>query len=152
MFLSQSGNLHSGLIWMDLGGELVFSSAFWQEGLAKGYVMEHTGADSLSQNGSVEKVNDMLGTLVHALLCSSGLLTKYWSAALLCVVYLHHWHFILSIGCTPFQAWYSIKPNLHHLKMFGSKVVVKHTGKHRAKLDQHDFSIYFHRLYTIRCK
>ena len=40
---------------------------------------------------------------------------------------------------TPIEAWTKRKPNLNHLKLFGSRVCVKRTGNRRAKLDRHDF-------------
>jgi hypothetical protein len=43
---------------------------------------------------------------------------------------------------TPYEAWYDKKPDLSlsTLKVFGSRICVKVTGKQRAKLDRHDFS------------
>jgi hypothetical protein len=41
---------------------------------------------------------------------------------------------------TPFEAWHGIKPDLRTLRVFGSRVCVKRTGKRRSKLDRHDFS------------
>ncbi len=39
----------------------------------------------------------------------------------------------------PFEGFCQLKPNLSHLKVFGSRVCVKRTGKRHGKLDQHDF-------------
>jgi hypothetical protein len=41
---------------------------------------------------------------------------------------------------TPFEAWHGVKPNLNRLRVFGSRVCVKRTGKRRSKLDKHDFT------------
>lgn len=41
---------------------------------------------------------------------------------------------------TPYEAWYGVKPDLRTLRVFGSQVCVKRTGKRRSKLDRHDFS------------
>jgi hypothetical protein len=41
---------------------------------------------------------------------------------------------------TPFEAWYGVKPDLSRLRVFGSRVYVKRTGKRRSKLDRHDFT------------
>jgi hypothetical protein len=41
---------------------------------------------------------------------------------------------------TPFEAWHGIKPDLSRLRVFGSRVCVKRTGKRRSKLDRHDFT------------
>jgi hypothetical protein len=39
---------------------------------------------------------------------------------------------------TPFEGLYGIKPDIGHLKLFGSRVCVKQSGKRRSKLDRHD--------------
>jgi hypothetical protein len=41
---------------------------------------------------------------------------------------------------TPFEAWHGFKPDLRRLRVFGSRVCVKRTGKRRSKLDQHSFT------------
>lgn len=41
---------------------------------------------------------------------------------------------------TPFEAWYGRPPDLSHLRLFGSRVCVRRTGRRRAKLDRHDFT------------
>lgn len=41
---------------------------------------------------------------------------------------------------TPYEARYDEKPDLSTLKVFGSRVCVKVTGKRRSKLDRHDFT------------
>ncbi len=41
---------------------------------------------------------------------------------------------------TPFKGWHSHKPNVTHLKTFGSRVCVARTGSRRSKLDHHDFT------------
>jgi hypothetical protein len=41
---------------------------------------------------------------------------------------------------TPFEAWNGFKPDLRTLRVFGSRVCVKRTGKRRSKLDRHDFT------------
>ena len=38
------------------------------------------------------------------------------------------------------EGWYGRKPDITHLKTFGSRVCVKRTGSRRCKLDRHDFT------------
>jgi hypothetical protein len=40
---------------------------------------------------------------------------------------------------TPFEAYYGLRPDLSHLKVFGSRVCVKISGIRHGKLDRHDF-------------
>lgn len=137
-FLTQFGNTEGGLICTDLCGELVSTSRFWELVLTRGYIIEPTGADSPSQNGVVEKVNNMLTILVCVLLYSSILHAKFWSADLFNAVYLHKRQFVPSLGCTLYKVWYGVQSDLQQLKVFGSWVEVNHAGKHCAKLDWHD--------------
>jgi hypothetical protein len=101
--------------------------------------MEPTGADSPSQNGAVEIYNDKLAIRARTLLYGSGLPAKYWSAALQHSVYLANRLVHTITKKTPFEAFYGIKPDIAHLKLFGSRVCVKRSGIRRAKLDKHDF-------------
>ena len=103
------------------------------------YVLEPTGANSPSQNGSVEIYNNKLAIRARTLLYGSGLPAKYWSSALLHSVYLHNRMVHTTTRKTPFEGLYGIKPDIGHLKLFGSRVCVKQSGKRRSKLDRHDF-------------
>lgn len=40
---------------------------------------------------------------------------------------------------TPYEMWHGVKPDLRHLRVFGSRVCVKKTGERPAKLDNHAF-------------
>ncbi len=60
------------------------------------HVVEPTGADSPSQNGTVEIYNGHLAVKVRTLLYMSVLHPKFWSAALLHTVYLHN-HLVHSV-------------------------------------------------------
>jgi len=104
------------------------------------YYVEPTGADSPSQNGQVENYNKTLGTVVRTLLYGANLPAKYWSAAATHAVYLMNRRFHSTIKKTPYEAWWDEKPDLSKLKVFGSRVCVKVTGKRNAKLDRHDFN------------
>ncbi len=76
---------------MDQGGKLAGSTELIDMVLQKyDYVMEPTGADSASQNGAVEVYNDKLAVCTRTLLYGANLLAKFWSLALIHVVYLHN--------------------------------------------------------------
>jgi hypothetical protein len=40
---------------------------------------------------------------------------------------------------TPYEGYYGFKPDIGHLKLFGSRVCIKRSGNRRSKLDKHDF-------------
>jgi hypothetical protein len=124
----------------DQGGELAGCHDFITAMAARGHIVEPTGADSPDQNKGAEKWNDTFGVTVRVLLYGSGLPAMFWSAALLHAVYLHNRRVHKSTLMTPFEAWHGFKPDLRLLRVFGSRVCIKRTGKRRSKLDRHDFS------------
>ena len=102
-------------------------------------MVEPTGADSPSQNGAVEIYNAKLAVGTRTLLFGSGLPAKYWSSALIHLVYLHN-RLVHTVTCqTPFETYFGAQPDLLCLKLFGSRVCVKHSGLGRSKFDRHDF-------------
>ena len=138
-FLTKYGRSSGGSIRCDQGGELARSEAFRSICMSKGYLVEPTGADSPSQNGGVERWNGTLAVTVRSLLYGSGLSPKYWSAALSHAVYLHNRRVHMVTRRTPYEMWHGKKPNLTHLRVFGSRVCVKKSGDRPAKLDRHAF-------------
>jgi len=140
-FLTQHGHRDGGCIRTDQGGELARSSIL-QDMLLRDYhyTLEPTGADSPSQNGAVEIYNDKFAVRTRTLLYGSGLPANFWSAALLHSVYLHN-RLVHSITkATPFELYFGMKPDLSHLKVFGSRVCVKRSGDRQGKLDRNDFT------------
>jgi hypothetical protein len=81
-------------------------------------------------------------------LYGAGLPAKFWSAALLHAVYLYNRLVHSVTHKTPYEGWYGQKPDIAHLKTFGSRVCVKRTGSCQCKLDRHDFTGIF-RGYTV---
>jgi hypothetical protein len=139
LHLDQFGS-KSGHIRCDKGGELAGCAAFVSGMAERGFVVEPTGSDSPEQNKQAEKWNDIFGVTVRVLLYGSGLPAIFWSAALIHAAYLHNRRVHKAILMTPFEAWHGFKPDLRRLRVFGSRVCVKRTGKRRSKLDQHSFS------------
>ena len=128
-FLTQHGHSDGGSVHTDQGGILARCSAL-QDMLLRDfhYMFEPTGADSPSQNGAVEIYNDKFAVRTRTLLYGSGLLAKYWSAALIHSVYLHHHLVHSATKRTLFKGYYGHQPDLSSLKLFGSRVCVKQTG------------------------
>ena len=140
-FLDKFGQQRGGLIRTDQGGELARSTEF-RTVVEKefGYIVEPTGADSPSQNGAAETYNGTLAIKARTLLYMSGLPAKFWSAALQHSVYLHNRLVHSVTKQTPFEVWHGTKPDLSHLKVFGSRVCVRQPGDRRSKLDRHDYT------------
>jgi hypothetical protein len=139
-FFQHFGHKLGGSICTDQGGKLARSSALADLLLREHrYVLEPTGADSPSQNGVVEIYNGKLAVCTRTLLYCSVLPAKYWSSALLHLVYLHNRLVYTSTKRMPFEAYYGLRSDLGHLKVFGSWVCIKMSGICRGKLDRHDF-------------
>ncbi len=138
-FFTRFGHELGGSVCTNQGGKLARSSALSVLLLQKHrYVLEPTGAGSPSQNGAVEIYNGKLAVCTRTLLHGSGLPAKYWSSALLHLVYLHNPLVHTATKRTPFKAYYGIRPDLAHLKLFGSWVCVKVSGIRHGKLGRHD--------------
>ena len=58
-------------------------------------------------------------------------------------MYLHNRLVHSATNKAPYEGWYGPKPNVTHLKTFGSWVYVKRTGSRQCKLDQHNFTSIF---------
>ena len=140
IFLKKYGLHDGGIIRCDQGGELARCEGFRTMALSShGYVVESTGADSPSQNGGVERWNGSLAVTVRALLYGVGLPAQYWSAAITHASYLHNRRVHMVTRRTPYEMWHGKKPDLRHLRVFGSRVCVKKSGDRPAKLDNHAF-------------
>ncbi len=140
IFMERFGHLQGGLVRSNQGGKRARSVAFSDMLLRKHkYVVEPTGADSPSQNGAVKMYNAKLAVQTQTLLFGLGLPAKYWSSALIHLVYLHNWLAHTVTRKTPFETYFGAQPDLLCLKLFGSRVCVKRSGLLRSKLDRHDF-------------
>ena len=140
-FLRICARKEGGYIRCNQGGELANSEDFFTTMQRDHqYRVEPTGADSPSQNGGVERYNDIMAVSVCALLYGASLSVEYWSVALLNSVYLNSRKVSHATRQTPFEGWHGYKPNLKSLCLFGSCVCVKQRGDRREKLDRHDFT------------
>jgi hypothetical protein len=139
-FLAQRGHSHGECFWMDQGGELACLSHLLDMVLRRyNYIIEPTGANSSSQHGTVEIYNHKLAIRARTLLYELGLPAKFWSATLLHLVHLADCLVHLVTKTTPFKAFYVMKPDISHLKLFGLLVCIKRSGIHCGKLNKHDF-------------
>ncbi len=140
-FLAQHGHSNGGCIRTNQGSKLAQSTTFRDLLLCEfNYILEPTGANSPSLNGSAEIYNDKFAVHARTLLYGSGLPAKFWSAALLHSVYLHDRLVHRETKKTPFEGYYGRKPYLSSLKLFSARVCVKRTGNRWGKLDRHDFT------------
>ncbi|GKV01270.1 hypothetical protein SLEP1_g13835 [Rubroshorea leprosula] len=76
---------------------------------------------SPQQNGVVERKNRTILNMVRSMLRSKNMPKEFWAEAVACAVYLSNISPSKSVqGMTPQEAWSSKKPNVSHLRVFGS--------------------------------
>jgi hypothetical protein len=86
-----------------------------------GIVYTTTGSYAPQQNPAVERVNLTISIKMRSLLYQAKLPRRYWGEALEMAVYLYNRTPYKSLGLkTPFEAKTGQKPDISHLKIFGS--------------------------------
>jgi hypothetical protein len=124
-FLSTFGLQEGGVIRCDQGGELARSKDFCTRMLQDyNYKVEPTGADSPSQNGGVERFNQTIGSTTRGLLYGSSLPATFWSYAVVHSVYIQNRLVHSRTKRTPYEALTGTKPDMRHLRVFGSRVCI----------------------------
>ena len=79
----------------------------------------------------------------------------FWPEALRCATYLKNRSPHSALGCTPFEAYFGRKPDLSHLRIFGSRCYAHVPKEQRQKLDSHTIECVFmgyyptERLYAV---
>ena len=101
-----------------------------------GWRHELTTPYSPEQNGVVERDNRTVLECSGSLLHSKSLPKKYWAEAVNTAVYLLNRTTNKRLkGLTPHELWYGTKPDVSHLRVFGSEVYVQIPSLFRKKLD-----------------
>src|SRR5271156_6265055 len=106
----------------------------WENYMAEcGIERQHTTRATPLQNGVAERTNALLDEGTATLLADAHLPASFWGEALSC--FLH----ILNLSPTsaltdktPFEAFYSRKPTVDHLRVFGCRAYV-HVQKDKRK-------------------
>ena len=82
-----------------------------------------------------ERPHQDLARMQRTMLHGAGLGPEYWSFAIIHAVYLMNRLPHSAIRSTPFEKLFNKKPNLRHLRIFGSRVFAYKPNKRKAKLD-----------------
>ena len=119
------------------GGELAGSHAFQSLVASNKYVLESTAPDSSFQIGIVERGHRTLSNMMRSMLKGVSMESEYWSYAIRHAIYIrnHLPHTSLPDPTIPYQRFHGRKPDLCHLRVFGSSVTVKTPGVKHTKLD-----------------
>ena len=113
----------------DRGGE--FTSDEFKELCDKsGIKKQLTAPYTPQQNGVVERKNRTIMGLVRSMLKEKELPLELWGEAVSTCVYVLNRSSTKGVkGKTPYEKWNKRKPNVSHLRVFGSVVFVKTTGR-----------------------
>ena len=139
MFIAQtcnSSNCSIGTLRSDRGGEYT-SKAMTEYLLSQGIAQQLTTAYSPEQNGVAERMNRTLCEAARAMLFNAKLPKQYWAEAVSTAAYIKNRlpTRVLKDEITPYQKWYGRKPNINHLRVFGSMAYAHIPQKLRQKLD-----------------
>ena len=97
--------------------------------------LRHSAADTPQQNGVAERANRTIMEAARSMQTAAALPKSYWGLAVQTAVYLRNRSPSRVLGnVTPFEAYYGVKPDLSHLRVFGCTAHTLDTSKHRDKL------------------
>ena len=89
------------------------------------------------QNGVAERKNRTLCESARSMLFDADLPTKYWGEAISTACYVQNRLPTKAANKTPYELWNGTKPDVKHLRVFGSKAFVHVPEQKRTKWDAH---------------
>ena len=126
----------------DNGGEFIAASLkTWLS--EKAIRLETSAPHSPEQNGVSERANRTIVEAGRCLLHAKHLAMELWGEAVSCAVYTLNRVSNTTSAVTPYQLWYGTKPNISHLRIFGSVAFIHIPKAERRKLDSKSFKCFF---------
>ena len=119
----------------DGGGEYI-SNSLNDYMKCRGIVHQTTAPYSPQQNGVAERKNRSIIEMARCLIMDAGLAKKYWGEAVNTAVYLQNRLPTRDFTKTPYEIWTGEKPNLAHIRVFGSVAYMHIPDVKRFKLDE----------------
>lgn len=116
---------------------LEFCNAEFDNFLAEaGIVHQKTNIYTPEQNGVSERSNRTLVERARCMLFDAGLEKMFWAEAINTAVYLKNRSPTSGLqNATPFELWTNSKPDVSHVRVFGSRVMVHIPKEKRRKWD-----------------
>jgi len=111
-------NININYLYCDNGGEYT-SNNFKTFCSEKGILIHYTIPDNPQQNGIAERMNCTIVEKVRSMLAESKLPKLLWAEAALTATYLINRLPYKDSIQTPTEIWYSKKPNVENLRVFG---------------------------------
>lgn len=101
-----------------------------------GIIHQKTNPYTPEQNGMSERINRTIVERARCLLFDAGLDKKFWAEATNTAVYLRNRSVASGLNDkTPYELWHKRKPDLSHVRIFGSEVMVHIPKEKRLKWD-----------------
>lgn len=124
---------------VDNGGEYT-SNEFKQFCKASGILISYTVAYTPEMNSVSERLNQTLQGKARCMLLTSGLDHKFWNEAIQTANYLKNRSSTSAVGeqfikKTPAEIWFDRKPDLSHLRIFGTECFNHIPSNNRSKLE-----------------
>lgn len=116
---------------------LEFCNAMFDSYLAEaGIVHQKTTTYTPEQNAISERMNRTLVERARCMLFDAGLDKRFWAEAVNTAVYLRNRSPASGLqNMTPFELWTNKKPDLSHIRIFGSQIMVHIPKEKRHKWD-----------------
>jgi transposase InsO family protein len=119
----------------DNGGEFM-SKAFTAFLESQGILHQTTAPYSPQQNGVAERANRTLVESARSMLHARNMAYEFWGEAVSTAAYLRNRNCTKAIkDMTPEEAWSGSKPDVSHLRIFGTRAFVHVPKERRSKLD-----------------
>lgn len=104
---------------------------------SEGIIHQKTNSYTPEQNGVCERANRTVVEKARCLLFDAKLEKKFWAEAANTAVYLKNRSPTAALkNMTPYEAWYGKKPDVSHIRVFGSPVMVHIPKEKRLKWDK----------------
>ena len=127
----------------DNGGEYI-TKEFGAYLKVCGIRKEDTVPYTPQQNGVAERMNRTLMNAARSMMYHSGVSTNFWAEAVATAAYLRNRSPTSSFkGCTPYERFYSEKPDVSNLRVFGCHAFVHVPREKRDKLDKRSMKCIF---------
>ena len=122
------------VIRSDGGGEFDNSElrSFYKK---EGIVPQYTTPYSPQSNGVAERKNRSITEMATCMLLDAGLEKRFWGEAVLTATYLQNRLPSRSVQRTPYELWWGRKPDLSHVRVFGSEAFVHVPSVKRSKME-----------------
>jgi hypothetical protein len=106
---------------------------------SNGVTYEKTVPDPPPQNGVAERTNLTICSMARAMLLNANLRDFFWPFAVLAATHIKQRvpHASLPPNTTPFELWFNRRPNLSHLRPFGTictaRIITNHATKFQPR-------------------